>query len=140
METSLFQKTARILLGIMMTLAGVAHLSFQRVEFQAQVPRWLPDSSDFMDFVVISSGVVEILFGLSMVFLAKHTVQVGIALALFYVLIFPGNISQYTHEINAFGLDTDLKRLIRLFVQPVLMLWALWSTGALNYLINRFKN
>ncbi|WP_220628079.1 DoxX family protein [Confluentibacter sediminis] len=139
-KTSLFQKIARILLGFMMTFAGVAHLTFQRDEFQAQVPRWLPDSYAFMDFVVISSGVVEILFSLSMVFLVKYKVKIGIALAIFYVLIFPGNISQYTNEISAFGLDTDRKRLIRLFFQPVLILWALWSTSALKYLMNRLKN
>ncbi len=140
MKANLFQKIASILLGFMMAFAGIAHLTFQRAEFQAQVPRWLPDSYAFMDFMVISSGVVEIFFGLAMVFLVKHKVKIGIALALFYVLIFPGNISQYINEINAFGLDTDRKRLIRLFFQPVLILWALWSTGALKYLINRLKN
>ena len=129
----------RILLGGLMTLAGIGHLTFQRNDFQAQVPRWLPDDPAFMDFVVISSGVVEILLGLAMIFLVKQKVKVGIALAIFYILIFPGNISQYTNEISAFGLDTDRKRLIRLFFQPVLILWALWSTGALKYLLNRNK-
>ena len=137
MKTDLFQKIMRVILGGFMTLAGIGHLTFQRDEFQAQVPRWLPDSPEFMDFVVVSSGVVEIAFGLAMIFLWKHQIKVGIALAIFYVLIFPGNISQYTNEISAFGLDTDQKRLIRLFFQPVLILWALWSTGALKYLINR---
>ncbi|EIJ37562.1 putative membrane protein [Galbibacter orientalis DSM 19592] len=140
METNIFQKIARIVLGVAMAFAGVAHLTFQRAEFQAQVPRWLPDNAAFMDLVVISSGVVEILLGLALVFLVKHKVKVGVALAIFYVLIFPGNISQYTNGINAFGLDTDQKRLIRLFFQPVLILWALWSTGALKYLISRSKN
>ena len=119
----------RIILGVFMLLAGIGHLTFQRTEFQAQVPRWLPDSPGFMDFVVVSSGVVEIIFGLAMIFWVKQKIKVGIALAIFYVLVFPGNISQYTNGIDAFGLDTDLKRLIRLFFQPILILWALWSTG-----------
>jgi uncharacterized membrane protein len=140
MKTNLFQKILKVVLGGFMTLAGIGHLTFQRDEFQAQVPRWLPSDPAFMDFVVISSGIVEIGFGLAMIFLWKHQIKVGIALAIFYVLIFPGNISQYTNEISAFGLDTDQKRLIRLFFQPVLILWALWSTGALKYLINRNKN
>lgn len=139
MKTNLFQKIMRVILGGFMTLAGIGHLTFQRDEFQAQVPRWLPDNPEFMDFVVVSSGVVEIAFGLAMIFVWKHQIKVGIVLAIFYVLIFPGNISQYTNEISAFGLDTDQKRLIRLFFQPVLILWALWSTGALKYLINRNK-
>jgi uncharacterized membrane protein len=129
MKTSLFQNSMRILLGAFMLLAGIGHLTFQRTEFLAQVPRWLPDSPQFMDFVVVSSGVVEILLGLAMIFWLKQRVKVGIALAIFYVLVFPGNISQYTNGIDGFGLDTDQKRLIRLFFQPVLILWALWSTG-----------
>lgn len=119
----------RILLGAFMMLAGIGHLTFQRIEFLAQVPSWLPDDPNFRNFVVISSGVVEIMLGLAMIFWTKQRIKVGIALAIFYVLVFPGNISQYTNGIDAFGLDTDLKRLIRLFFQPVLILWALWSTG-----------
>jgi uncharacterized membrane protein len=115
-----------------MILAGIGHLSFQRTEFLAQVPAWLPDDPRFMDFVVLSSGMVEILLGLAMVFWVKQKIKVGIVLAIFYVLVFPGNISQYTNGIDAFGLDTDHKRLIRLFFQPLLILWALWSTGVLN--------
>ena len=127
----------RILLGSFMIIAGIGHLTFQRLEFQAQVPTWLPNDPAFMNFVVISSGIVEISLGLAIIFLLRHQIKVGIALAIFYVLIFPGNISQYTEGISAFGLDTDQKRFIRLFFQPVLILWSLWSTGALKYLINK---
>ena len=132
MKTTFTQNAFRIVLGLFMTIAGISHLTFQREEFQAQVPGWLPQNPSFIDFVVLSSGVVEIALGLSMIFLVKQKVKVGIALAIFYVLIFPGNISQYTNHVSAFGLDTDQKRLIRLFFQPVLVLWALWSTGALK--------
>lgn len=136
MKYTTTQKVFRIILGALMALAGIGHLTFQRQEFQAQVPRWLPDDPAFIDFVVLASGVTEILLGLSMIFLTKHRIKVGLILAIFYVLIFPGNISQYTNGIDAFGLDTDQKRLIRLFFQPVLIIWALWSTGALTYLKN----
>lgn len=139
MKTSTTQNVFRVILGLLMIMAGIGHLTFQREEFQAQVPRWLPTSDAFMDFVVVASGVVEILLGLAMVLLVKYKVKIGIVLAIFYVLIFPGNISQYTNGIDAFGLDTDLKRLIRLFFQPVLILWALWSTGALKHLSNKRK-
>jgi uncharacterized membrane protein len=137
MKTTTLQNVFRIILGLLMGLACIGHLTFQREEFQAQVPRWLPNDPAFMDFVVLASGVTEIAFGLAMIFWTRHKVKVGIALAIFYVLIFPGNISQYTNGIDAFGLDTDRKRLIRLFFQPVLILWALWSTGALKYLFNQ---
>ena len=137
MKTSFLQNALRILLGAMMILAGIGHLTFLRTEFLAQVPRWLPDNSSFLDFVVLLSGVVEITFGLAMIFSVKHKIKVGFALAIFYVLIFPGNISQYTNGIDAFGLDTDQKRFIRLFFQPVLILWALWSTGALKTIFDK---
>ena len=139
MKTSTTQNVFRIILGLLMIVAGIGHLTFQREEFQALVPRWLPTSEGFMDFVVVASGLVEILLGLAMVLLVKYKVKVGIVLAIFYVLIFPGNISQYTNGIDAFGLDTDLKRFVRLFFQPVLILWALWSTGALKHLMNKQK-
>jgi uncharacterized membrane protein len=132
MKTNLIQNIFRITLGTFMVVAGIGHLTFQRKEFQAQVPRWLPTDPKFMDFVVVSSGIVEIALGLALIFWKGRRPQMGIALAIFYVLVFPGNISQYTNGIDGFGLDTDQKRLVRLFFQPVLIAWALWSTGALN--------
>lgn len=129
-STNWLQNAARIILGLFMVLAAAGHLSFQRSEFQAQVPNWIPLSKDL---VVILSGVVEIALGIAMIFWTSEKIWVGVALATFYVLIFPGNIAQYTGHINAFGLNTDRARLIRLFFQPVLILFALWSTGALKY-------
>lgn len=126
-HTNTVQNIARVLLGSAMVFAAIGHFSFARQEFQAQVPDWIPFFSK--DFVVIASGVVELLFGLSMVFLTRYKVYVGIALAVFYVLIFPGNIYQYTNRVDGFTLDNDTARLVRLFFQPVLILWALWSTG-----------
>jgi glutathione peroxidase-family protein/uncharacterized membrane protein len=137
MNTSIFQNIARIALGISMLVAGVGHLSFQRQEFLAQVPSFLPNDPVFMDFVVLASGFVEIALGLAMLFWFRKKQWTGLALAVFFVLVFPGNISQYTNGIDAFGLDTDQKRFIRLFFQPVLVLWALWSTGALSYLLSK---
>ncbi|RZK74448.1 MAG: DoxX family membrane protein [Pedobacter sp.] len=132
--TSHLQKAARIILGLFMILAGIGHLTIQRQEFQAQVPEWIPASKDL---VVIVSGVVELLLGVAMIFWRRQRIEVGITLAIFYVLVFPGNIAQYTEHRTAFGLDTDTKRLVRLFFQPVLILWALWSTGALKYLLRK---
>ena len=118
---------ARVALGIALGYAGFTHLTSSRLEFQAQVPNWVPFSADF---VVLASGVVEIVLGLALVFLVKYRVQVGWVVAAFFVAIFPGNISQYVNGIDAFGLDTDRARLVRLFFQPLLVAWALWATGA----------
>lgn len=135
-KTTTLQNILRIILGLFMVLAAIGHFTYQRAEFQAQVPNWIPLSKDS---VVLLSGLVEISLGLSMIFWTSQKIRVGIVLAVFYLLIFPGNIAQYLNHTNAFGLDTDKARLIRLFFQPVLMLWALWSTGALAYVVKKRK-
>ena len=122
----IIKKLTQILLGIALTYAGTTHLTSNRQEFQAQVPTWLPLDPDF---VVIASGIVEIILGISLITLWRYRTQVGLTVALFFVLIFPGNINQYVNQIDAFGLNTDKERLIRLFFQPLLVLWALWSTN-----------
>ncbi|MGO1751665.1 MAG: DoxX family protein [Psychroflexus sp.] len=133
-DTNWVQTICRILLGAALLFAGISHLSFNREEFVAQVPNWVPMATDL---VVVLSGIVEIILGFSLIALYKWKVLVGLATAIFFVLIFPGNISQYVNEVDAFGLNTDKSRLIRLFFQPVLVVWALWSTGALKAFINR---
>ncbi len=121
----MLRKAAQILLGGALTYAGITHLTTNRTEFQAQVPTWVPFSADF---VVLASGVVEIMLGIALASL-QYRRHVGWATAAFFVAIFPGNISQYINGIDAFGLDTDQARLTRLFFQPLLVLWALWATG-----------
>ena len=115
-----------MLLGSALIYTGILHLTTSRLEFQAQVPPWVPFSPDF---IVLASGVVEILLGLALASLRRRK-EVGILTALFFIAIFPGNISQYVNKVDAFGLDSDQARLIRLFFQPLLVIWALWSTEA----------
>ncbi|QXV66743.1 DoxX family membrane protein [Mucilaginibacter achroorhodeus] len=129
MRTTKIQNIARIVLGTFLTFAGVSHLTFNRTEFLAQVPKWLPINPDL---TVVLSGIVEISLGLALIFAVKYKKWVGITAAIFFILIFPGNVSQYVNKVNAFGLNTDNARLIRLFFQPILILWALWSTNALK--------
>lgn len=126
---TLSQNLARIALGATMTAAGVTHLTVAREEFRAQVPDWFPADKDL---VVLASGVVEIGLGAAFVALPKRRRLVGGLLAAFFVAIFPGNIAQYVEHNDAFGLDTDQKRFVRLFFQPVLVLWALWGGGLLR--------
>ncbi len=116
----------QVLLGSALIYTGILHLTSSRLEFQAQVPPWVPFSPDF---IVLASGVVEILLGLALASLRRRK-EVGIATALFFIAIFPGNISQYVNKVDAFGLDSDQARFIRLLFQPLLVIWALWSTGA----------
>lgn len=121
------RKGLQLLLGAILIFTGISHLTTSRIEFQAQVPNWVPFSADF---VVLASGVAEIFLGIALASL-QHRRFVGLAAAIFFIAIFPGNISQYVNGIDAFGLDTDQARLIRLFFQPLLVIWALWATQAL---------
>ena len=120
---------ARILLAGFLIFAGISHLTFGREDFRAQVPVWLPLD---VDFVVLASGAVEILLGLALASTSKWMPQIGLIVAAFFVAVFAGNINQYVQGIDAFGLNTDEARLIRLFFQPVLVAWALWSSNALK--------
>ena len=126
---------AQIALGAFLLSAGISHLDSNRTEFLAQVPTWLPLDADF---VVVASGIVEITLGVLLIttvlIFKRYRRQAGLITGLFFILIFPGNINQYVNQIDAFGLDTDTKRLIRLFFQPPLVIWALWSSGAFKLL------
>lgn len=125
-------------LGLVLLIAGAAHLTFLRQEFQAQVPPWLPVDADA---VVVGSGVVELALGAALLLAWTHPGRAlaGAAAAALFVAVFPGNISQLVTGTDAFGLDTDTKRAVRLLFQPLLVLWALWSTSALTVLPGRLR-
>jgi uncharacterized membrane protein len=136
MQATKAQTTVCIILGLFLIFTGVGHLSFQRKEFLAQVPEWLPVQADI---VVLLSGGVEILLGAALVFLPKQRTIVGWIVAMFFVAVFPGNIAQLVNHKDAFGLNSDLLRWIRLPLQPLLILLVLWSTGAWEKWRNKSK-
>ena len=129
-------RVPQMVLGFALAYAGVGHLTTSRTEFQAQVPTLL---AEYADFVVLASGVVEIALGVGLIALWKYRVQLGWVVAAFFVAIFWGNISQYVNGVDAFGLNSDRARLVRLFFQPLLVLWALGSTGAWKSWRSRLK-
>ena len=129
-------RVPQMVLGFALAYAGVGHLTTSRTEFQAQVPTLL---EEYADFVVLASGVVEIALGVGLIALWKYRVQLGWVVAAFFVAIFWGNISQYVNGVDAFGLNSDRARLIRLFFQPLLVMWALASTGAWKSWRSRLK-
>ena len=121
------KKASRILLGANLVFAGISHLSFAKKAFRAQVPDWIPVTKND---TVTYSGFLEIALGSALIFTSKKQEEmVGRVAAAFFIAVFPGNIAQYTHHRSAFGLDTDTKRLMRLFFQPLLIYWALASTN-----------
>lgn len=134
-ESDRVQTVARWVLGAFLVFAGLAHLTVQRTEFSAQVPSWFPIEADA---VVVVSGLVELLLGGALIFARRRVALVGVVVAGFFIVIFPGNISQFIEGKNAFGLNSDSARFIRLGFQPVLVLWALWSTGGWGWLRHQF--
>lgn len=127
MSDDRIRTVGRWTLGGALLVAGTGHLTTQREEFQAQVPDWFPVGADA---VVVASGVVELSLGLALLALRRRRTAVGWVVAGFFVAIFPGNVAQLVEGTDAFGLDSDRKRALRLPFQPVLVAWALWSTGA----------
>lgn len=125
--TSTARTVVRTILGASLVFAGIAHLTFARRDFRAQVPKSLPLDEDL---VVVGSGAAEIGLGAAILAAGSRRVPVGWIAAAFFVAVFPGNISQLIHRRDAFGLDTDAKRWARLPFQPVLVAATLWSTGA----------
>lgn len=124
MAGSKARTVGRLLLGGALVFAGISHLTFARKDFQAQVPEWVPIDEDT---TVLASGVVEIALGAALVSGVQRT-AVGNIAAAFFTAIFPGNLSQWINRRDAFGLDTDNRRFLRLFFQPALIALALWST------------
>jgi uncharacterized membrane protein len=118
---------AQAALGGMLTFAGITHLTVAREEFRAQVPSWFPVDPDV---VVVASGVVEVGLGSALLATWKQPARrrLGAVVALFFVAVFPGNVAQLTEHRDAFGLDTDTKRAVRLLFQPLLVLWAWRAT------------
>lgn len=115
---------ARWLLAGFLAVAGIGHFAAADA-FRAQVPPWMP----WPEAVIAVSGVIELAFAIALV-AGRRLPTVGWLLAGFFVVIFPGNISQFITGQDAFGLDTDLARGLRLLFQPMLVVWALWCTGA----------
>ena len=128
------RSAARVVLGAALIFAGLGHLTFARIDFQAQVPDWIGIDKNL---VVVVSGIVEIALGVALIVVRRHRSLLGLAVGLFFIAVFAGNISQFIDGDDAFGLNSDAARRNRLFFQPVLVAWAWWSTDAFAALPRR---
>jgi uncharacterized membrane protein len=117
----------QVALGAMLLTAGVGHLTTKRGEFQTQVPSWFPVDPDK---VVVASGIAELTLGSALLATWRQPARrlLGMAVAGFFVGVFPGNVAQFVEHRDGFGLDTDRKRALRLLGQPALVAWALATT------------
>ena len=112
-------------LAIGLGFAGIGHFSNAQA-FRAQVPNWMP----WPEAVIAVSGVIELALALALLVLPRWRTQLGWVVGGFFIVVFPGNISQFITQTSAFGLDSDLLHGVRLLFQPLLVVWALWCTGA----------
>jgi uncharacterized membrane protein len=113
----------RLALAGFLAFAGMGHF-LNPEEFLAQVPPYLPAP----ELLVLVSGIVELALAAALVLLGRRRAAVGIVVLLFFLAVLPGNIAQYTEARDAFGLDTDAARLIRVLLSPLLWVWALAAT------------
>lgn len=120
---------ARTALAGLLVAAGAGHLTTLRRGFRVAVPDWATRvlHTD-KDTIVVVSGVVEVVLGVALLALPRERRRVGIAVAALFVAVFPGNVHHWRTGRDVPGLDSDAKRFGRLFLQPVLVGWALWST------------
>lgn len=121
---------ARWLLAGLLVFAGVSHLAWARRGFRIAVPDWVARDRAGKDAVVLTSGVAEIMLGVAAVAAApRERRRVGVAIAAFFVAVFPGNVHHWRSGRSVPFMRTDRARFLRLFLQPVLVAWALWSTA-----------
>ncbi|MFK4762081.1 hypothetical protein ACI3KS_14190 [Microbacterium sp. ZW T5_45] len=120
---------ARGVLALLLAVAGVMHFTQTR-GFRVVVPDWATRVSRLdADTIVIASGAAEIALATGLVALPKERRRIGWATAIFFAAVFPGNVHQWRTRRSAPGLDTDARRFGRIFLQPVLIAWAVWSTS-----------
>lgn len=123
---------ARWILAVALGAIGVTHFLSTR-GFRVVVPDWATRLTRLdKDTIVIASGAAEIALAAGLLALPKERRRIGWATAAFFVAVMPGNVHQRRTRRSTPGLDTDARRLGRLFLQPLLVLWALWSTGESN--------
>lgn len=121
---------ARWLLAGLLVLAGLSHLFWARKGYRIVVPDWVEEVAPIdKDGVVVASGAAEVLLGVAVIGLPRERRRVGALIAAFFVAVFPGNVHQWRTGRPAPLMRTDRARFVRLFLQPVLVAWALWSTA-----------
>lgn len=123
-----WRTAARWLLFVLLAAAGVSHLTWGRRGYRIVVPDWSTRLTGLSkDAIVVGSGVVELMLAGGVAALPRQR-SVGWLVAAFFVAVFPGNVHQWRTGRAAPMLRTDRARFVRLLLQPVLVVWALWAT------------
>lgn len=125
---------ARWVLAGALGAIGITHFVATK-GFRVVVPDWAVRLTRLdKNRIVVISGVAEVALAVGLLSLPRWRRQVGWATAAFFAAVFPGNVHQWRTRRSTPGLDTDARRLGRLFLQPVLIAWALWATAGAAHL------
>ncbi len=123
-----WRTAGRWLLIVLLAAAGVSHLTWGRRGYRIVVPDWSTRLTGLdKDAIVVGSGVVELMLAGAVATMPRER-SVGWLVAAFFVAVFPGNVHQWRTGRPAPMLRTDRARFVRLLLQPVLVVWALWAT------------
>ncbi|MEV7608961.1 hypothetical protein AB0N61_05725 [Microbacterium sp. NPDC089320] len=125
----MIRSLARWILALALGAIGIVHFVSTR-GFRVVVPDWATRLTRLdKDAIVIASGAAEVALAAGLLLLPKERRRLGVATAAFFVAVFPGNVHQWRTHRSTPGLDTEARRFGRLFLQPLLVIWALWSTA-----------
>ena len=121
------RRVARGALALFYMVAGVAHLLVTDAMVRI-TPAWVPSPH----LVVIATGLCEIA-GAAGLMTRRWRVEAGWSLALYAICVFPANIKHAVHDLGdgtGLGLGYHLPRLM---LQPLIVWWALWASGAIDW-------
>ena len=120
---------ARWILALALGAIGIVHFVSTR-GFRVVVPDWATKATRLdKEAIIIASGAAEVALAAGLIALPRERRRIGVATAAFFVAVLPGNVHQWRNHRSTPGLDTEARRFGRLFLQPLLVLWALWSTA-----------
>ena len=127
--------TRLVMLGMMAIFyagAGVLHLRSPE-PFLMIVPDWVPQPRA----VIMLTGLCELAGALGLL-IPRVRRLAGVMLALYAVCVFPANIKHAVYDIQVPGLPSSLAYHIpRLALQPVLIWWALFCSGVIDWPFRR---
>ena len=114
--------------GIALVVIGISHFT-EPQKFVDIVPTILP----FPLFLVYVTGGMEIAGGIGIIY-PETRILAGRLLALFLVAVYPANLYMWTHDVAFNGTKFDTQgHVIRLVVQLILIMAALYLSGDLNF-------
>lgn len=122
---------ARSVLALLYLIAGILHLALP-APFERIVPGWVP----MPHLTVLLTGLAEIAGAIGLM-VPRLRRAAGIGLALYALCVWPAN---FHHAFIDLSHGTGLPlayHLPRLLLQPVIIWWALWTGGVIDWPFRR---